>query len=63
MGSRLELELLAALADGEAFGYVLLDRLRERSGGSLEPAESSVYPALHRLERARLATSTWRALD
>jgi PadR family transcriptional regulator, regulatory protein PadR len=55
----LELLLLAALADGPAHGYVLIERLRERSGGEFEFAEGTIYPALHKLERAGLLGSRW----
>jgi transcriptional regulator len=55
----LEFLLLAALAQGEGHGYVLIDRLRARSEGALQLGEGSVYPALHRLERAGFVTSRW----
>lgn len=54
-----ELLLLAALDDGPGHGYALIERLRERSGGTFEFAEGTIYPALHRLERAGLLTSRW----
>src|SRR5258708_35683018 len=55
----LELLVLATLADGDAHGYGLIERLRERSEGALQLGEGSVYPALHRLEAAGLVTSSW----
>jgi PadR family transcriptional regulator PadR len=51
--------VLAVLASGPAHGYALIELLRERSGGFFELPEGSVYPALHRLERAGLAVSGW----
>ena len=51
--------LLAALARGPAHGYALADALRERSGGGFELAEGTIYPALYRLERQGLVTSSW----
>ncbi|MCO5972570.1 PadR family transcriptional regulator [Actinoallomurus soli] len=53
--------VLAVLATGPAHGYRLIDLLRERSGGFFELPEGSVYPALHRLERAGLIESGWSA--
>lgn len=53
--------VLAVLAAGPAHGYRLIDLLRERSGGFFELPEGSVYPALHRLERAGLIESSWSA--
>lgn len=55
----LDLLLLAALADGPAHGYLVIQRLRERSGGAFDYPEGSVYPALHRLEERRLVNGTW----
>jgi PadR family transcriptional regulator PadR len=55
----LELLVLAALANGEAHGYELIGRLRVRSGGEFDLAEGTLYPALHRLERAGFLHSRW----
>jgi PadR family transcriptional regulator, regulatory protein PadR len=55
----LDLLLLTALASGAAHGYALIGRLRDRSDGDLDLAEGTVYPALHRLERAGLVRSDW----
>ena len=55
----LELLVLAVLADGDAHGYALIERLRARSGGTFDLPEGTVYPALHRLEAAGLLSSTW----
>jgi PadR family transcriptional regulator len=54
-----DLLLLAALEDGPAHGYAVLDTVRARSGGAFELAEGSVYPALYRLEGRGLLTSAW----
>jgi PadR family transcriptional regulator PadR len=55
--------LLAALADAPGHGYEVTRRLRERSGGALGIPEGSLYPALHRLERAGLVESSWSTMD
>jgi PadR family transcriptional regulator, regulatory protein PadR len=55
----LELLVLAALAEGDAHGYVLIERLRARSAGEFALAEGTIYPALHRLESAGLLRSRW----
>ena len=54
-----ELLLLQALAAGPAHGYLLIERLRGMSGGALDIPEGTVYPALHRLERAGVIRSRW----
>jgi PadR family transcriptional regulator, regulatory protein PadR len=51
--------VLAVLGAGPAHGYGLIELLRERSGGAFDLPEGSVYPALHRLERAGLVESGW----
>lgn len=56
---QLDLLLLAALADGPAHGYAVIERVRARSRDELELLEGSVYPALHRLEADGLVTSCW----
>jgi DNA-binding PadR family transcriptional regulator len=56
---QLDLLLLAELNRGPGHGYALIERLRERSDGTFDYPEGSVYPALHRLERGGLLTSAW----
>ena len=55
----LDLLLLAVLEKGPAHGYVIIDMLRERSGGIFDLPEGTVYPALHRLEEDGLLSSQW----
>jgi len=56
----LDLLLLSVLAAGPAHGYAVITALRARSGGTFDLPEGTVYPALHRLERAGLLTSSWQ---
>ena len=51
--------ILAVLARGPLHGYAVIEELRARSGGALSLPEGTVYPALHRLERGGLLSSTW----
>lgn len=55
----LDLLLLSALDLGPGHGYALIERLRDRSAGTFDFPEGTIYPALHRLERAGLLTSRW----
>jgi len=55
----LDLLLLAAVRSGPAHGYAIIESLRERSAGAFDLPEGTVYPALHRLERAGLLSSRW----
>lgn len=51
--------VLAVLGGGPAHGYGLIEALRARSDGFFDLPEGTVYPALHRLERAGLISSGW----
>ncbi|SRR5579883_3478961 len=55
----LDLLLLSIIAERPAHGYAIIARLRERSAGTFDLPEGTVYPALHRLERAGLLRSGW----
>ena len=52
--------LLAVLEPGALHGYAVIEALRDGSGGTLDVPTGTVYPALHRLERAGLITSDWQ---
>jgi PadR family transcriptional regulator PadR len=56
-----ELAVLSALRDGAEYGLSILDRLRDEAG--LDVAEGSIYPMLHRLERAGSIKARWRLDD
>jgi PadR family transcriptional regulator, regulatory protein PadR len=51
--------VLAILAEGDSYGYAILKRVRELSGGELEWTDGMLYPVLHRLERSGLIESRW----
>ena len=55
----LDLLLLSVLSSGPAHGYAIISALRDRSGGTFDLPEGTIYPALHRLEDAGLLASTW----
>lgn len=55
----LDLLLLSALAESPAHGYLVIERLRERSDGAFAFPEGTIYPALHRLEAGGLLASRW----
>src|SRR4051794_13141014 len=57
--NHLELLALTALTDGPGHGYAIIGAIRARSGGEFELLEGSLYPALHRLERDGLVSSSW----
>ena len=59
----LDLLLMAVLRAGPQHGYSIVSTLREQSGGAFDLAEGTVYPALHRLERAGWVRSRWTVVD
>ncbi len=52
--------VLSVLAEGESYGYEIIQRVRELSGGDIEWSEGMLYPVLHRLERDGLICSEWK---
>jgi DNA-binding PadR family transcriptional regulator len=59
----LDLLLLAIVEDGPFHGYAIIDELRERTNGAIDLPEGTIYPALHRLERAGLLVSRWSEVN
>lgn len=59
----LDLLLLAALERQPGHGYALAEMLRARSDGTFDLPEGTLYPALHRLERAKLLASRWSEVN
>jgi PadR family transcriptional regulator PadR len=55
----LDLPLLSILSAGPRHGYAIISALRDRSGGTFDLPEGTIYPALHRLAEAGLLTSSW----
>src|SRR5262245_18463548 len=46
--------VLAILAEGDSYGYAIIKRVAELSGGHLQWTDGMLYPVLHRLERQGL---------
>jgi PadR family transcriptional regulator, regulatory protein PadR len=55
--------LLSILAGGESYGYEIIQKVRELSGGRIEWSDGMLYPVLHRLERDGLIASEWKEAD
>jgi PadR family transcriptional regulator, regulatory protein PadR len=51
--------VLTILAEGNSYGYAILKRVRELSGGELEWSDGMLYPLLHRLERLGHIRAEW----
>jgi len=57
----LETLILSTLRQGEAHGFEILRRLEAAGSGVLRLKEGSLYPALYRLESAKLIAGQWEA--
>jgi DNA-binding PadR family transcriptional regulator len=55
--------LLSILAEGKTYGYEIIQRVRDLSGGHIEWGEGTLYPVLHRLEREGLIGSEWKEAE
>jgi DNA-binding PadR family transcriptional regulator len=51
--------VLAILAEADSYGYAIIQRVRELSGGHLEWTDGMLYPVLHRLERLGHVKARW----
>ena len=55
--------VLAILAEGDSYGYAIIKRVTELSGGHVQWTDGMLYPVLHRLERNGLIVSKWGESD
>ena len=55
--------VLAILAEGDSYGYAILQRVRELSGGRIAWTDGMLYPVLHRLERLGHVEARWEVAD
>lgn len=55
--------VLAILAEGDSYGYAILQRVRELSGGRMEWTDGMLYPVLHRLERLGHIEARWETAE
>ena len=51
--------VLAILAEGDSYGYAIIKRVGELSGGHLQWTDGMLYPVLHRLERLGYVDARW----
>jgi DNA-binding PadR family transcriptional regulator len=55
--------VLSLLAEGENYGYALIQRVRELSGDRIRWTDGMLYPVLHRLERQGQIKSRWKTSE
>jgi PadR family transcriptional regulator, regulatory protein PadR len=51
--------VLGILQTGECYGYAIVQKVRELSGGEVEWTDGMLYPILHRLEADGLIVARW----
>jgi len=54
-----KLIILGILRQGNSYGYLIIKRIKELSGGKMEYSDGMLYPVLHNLEREGLIESNW----
>ena len=55
--------ILSILCGGDSYGYAIIKRVRDLSGGALEWTEGMLYPVLHRLEEQGAVSSYWAGAE
>lgn len=55
--------ILSILLEGEDYGYNIIQRVKEASGGSLDWSDGMLYPVLQRMEKEGLINSRWIISD
>src|SRR5262245_29868193 len=55
--------VLAILAEGDSYGYAILQRVRALSGGRMAWTDGMLYPVLHRLERLGHVEARWEVAE
>src|SRR5437762_13495973 len=69
---KLEKELVAAssvplvlsmLSEGDSYGYAIIQRVKELSGGKIQWTDGMLYPVLHWLERLSHVKGRWEVAE
>lgn len=55
--------VLAILAEADSYGYAIIKRVSDLSGGHLQWTDGMLYPVLHRLERQGFVAAKWGESD
>ncbi|MBN1591255.1 MAG: helix-turn-helix transcriptional regulator [Pirellulales bacterium] len=55
--------VLSVLAQGENYGYAIIKRVAELTGGEMQWTDGMLYPVLHRLEKQGHIQSEWRSSE
>jgi len=55
--------VLSIVAGGETYGYEIMQKVRELSGGHIEWSDGMLYPVLRRLEGEGMIKSEWKEAE
>ena len=55
--------ILTILLEGEDYGYEIIKKVKNYSGGTVEWSQPMLYPVLHRLEKNGQIKSSWKILE
>jgi len=55
--------ILSILEQGESYGYEIIRRVKELSGGQIQWTDGMLYPVLHRLEAQGAVAARWREAE
>lgn len=62
-GASVSAIILSILRNGDSYGYDIINRVREISGGEVEWAAGSLYPVLHRMKSNGWIEDYWHEPD
>ena len=55
--------VLSILSEGEGYGYQIIRRVQELSGGKMEWSEGMLYPVLHWMEKEGWIQAEWKEAE
>ena len=55
--------VLTILSEKDSYGYAIIKRVQELSGGQMEWTDGMLYPVLHRLERLEHIEARWEVAE
>lgn len=55
--------ILLIIRRQEIYGYEIIQKLREKTGGDLQVAEGTLYPVLRKMEAKEWIKGTWKKME
>lgn len=60
VGASAQQIILSILKQGESYGYEIVQKIKELTGGEIKWQEASIYPVLRKLENQGMIKSAWK---